>query len=295
MPSRSTSLIAPLVAVTLAAPGCFSIARTADRPTPYAGVRFICDRWPEGSGGWNPGGTLAAIAFNVVAPFDLPLSFALDTLLLPITGLFGLQQAWLGAGEPEPVRDRADRPPTTSGVVPRRAPTLIVLDASPAMRMEHLGPGGQPGRRALREAAWLLTSVRDGTPVAVVDTTGASPWSGLRPADDEARRLAEAWLARDRDAEAEAGLAPAVTDLLRSGAVEQVVVVTTLTRRTGDAGPPEEVVALLAALEAAWPRGECTLDVIAVGPISASAEDLVGADRQATARGGRLAIVGDLR
>lgn len=126
-----------------------------------------------------------------------------------------------------------------------------------------------------------------------MDTTGASPWSGLRLADAEARRLASAWLGR-RDRDSRTALAPAVTDLLRSGAVEQVVVVTTLTRRPGDPGPPAEVVALLGALEAGWPRGECTLNVIAVGPIERHT-DTEGARRQAVARGGRLAIVGDLR
>lgn len=73
--------------VVLALSGCMTIAQTAKRgPKVYAGTRYFFKKWPtDGTAGGHPVGSMFAYGFIVLAPFDLPLSFVLDTAMLPVT------------------------------------------------------------------------------------------------------------------------------------------------------------------------------------------------------------------
>ncbi len=73
--------------LVVALSGCMTIAETARRgPKVYAGSRLFFKKWPtDGNSGGHPVGALFGFVFLVCAPFDLPLSFALDTVMLPVT------------------------------------------------------------------------------------------------------------------------------------------------------------------------------------------------------------------
>lgn len=73
-----------MVAVLLALPlgGCGTINNLAEGPHVYGGVRSV-GRYHEPMG-------------NMLSYFDLPFSFALDTGLLPITGLAELSRGITG-------------------------------------------------------------------------------------------------------------------------------------------------------------------------------------------------------
>lgn len=91
-PSPALARRPPLAALALAAlllscGGCLSIYATWDHPTrPYAGTREFVHRWPL-SGLGPPAGPVIAFFGNILLPLDLPGTFALDTLLLPFTGV----------------------------------------------------------------------------------------------------------------------------------------------------------------------------------------------------------------
>jgi uncharacterized protein YceK len=61
-------------------------------PRVYAGTRFFFKEWPMSMRG-APAGPVIGFFVNVFGPLDLPLSFALDTVFLPVTATVALVKA----------------------------------------------------------------------------------------------------------------------------------------------------------------------------------------------------------
>ena len=67
----------PVAIILLMLSGCWSVTKTTTDPRPYAGVRS----WAETFNHFDHAGMVVAV---LTLP-DVPLSFMLDTLLLPFT------------------------------------------------------------------------------------------------------------------------------------------------------------------------------------------------------------------